>query len=235
MKKLILAIFLLRLAFQVNAQQYATTGSNTFTGTQTFNGSIKGNSTGGALRIQTTNGYLDIGSMNTTGTHLYTDKDRFYFNKPIYLLDGKLSAYTTNNLYLQTNGTNRMTILSSNGNIGIGIETPTNKLEVNGTIRAKEVKIENTNWPDFVFSPDYQLPSLETVSNHIEKHKHLPNIPSVTEVEANGVSVGEMQAKLLQKIEELTLYVIEQNKSIQDLQKANTELKDEVTKLKNNK
>ncbi|MCL2649393.1 MAG: hypothetical protein FWD60_00015 [Candidatus Azobacteroides sp.] len=119
----------------------------------------------------------------------------------------------------------RLTLMD-NGNVGIGITNPTYKLEVNGSIRAKEVIIDNNNWPDFVFSPNYQLPSLETVSNHIKEYNHLPDIPSVQEVSGQGINLGEMQAKLLQKIEELTLYAIEQNKKIEKLEK-------EIEKLQN--
>lgn len=89
-------------------------------------------------------------------------------------------------------------------------------LEVKGKIRAEEVVIE-VDWADFVFNSDYKLRSLEEVEAHIEEYKHLPEIPSEAEVKANGVSLGEMQSKLLQKIEELTLYVIKQDKEIQEL------------------
>ena len=104
---------------------------------------------------------------------------------------------------------------SSEGNIGIGVLNPQNKLDVVGTIRATEVKVE-TGWADFVFDKDYKLPTLQEVENHINEHKHLPDIPSEAEVKENGVSLGEMQAKLLQKIEELTLYVIKQDKTIKE-------------------
>ena len=113
-----------------------------------------------------------------------------------------------------TAGQYRMGI-NSEGNVGIGTDNPQNKLDVNGTIRATEVKVE-AGWADFVFDKDYKLPTLQEVENHINEHNHLPDIPSEAEVKENGVSLGEMQAKLLQKIEELTLYVIKQDKTIKE-------------------
>lgn len=98
------------------------------------------------------------------------------------------------------------------GNVGIGTSAPTDKLSVNGNIRAKEVKVENANWPDYVFSKSYELPSLQSTEEHIREKGHLPGIPSAAEVKQNGVDLGEMNAKLLQKIEELTLYLIKVSK-----------------------
>jgi len=109
-------------------------------------------------------------------------------------------------------------VVSNNGNVGIGQSNPQNKLEVNGIIRAKGVKMEASGWADFVFNTDYKLPSLSEVENHIQKNKHLPGIPSEKEVKSEGIDLAEMQAKLLQKIEELTLYIIEQDKQIKKLQ-----------------
>lgn len=106
-----------------------------------------------------------------------------------------------------------------NGSIGIGTATPDSKLAVNGKIHAKEVKVDLLGWPDYVFESDYNLPSLQEVENHIAEEGHLPNIPSASEVEKDGIQLGEMNAKLLQKIEELTLYMIAQNKKTEKLQK----------------
>ncbi|MGK6343252.1 cell wall anchor protein [Chryseobacterium sp. DT-3] len=87
-------------------------------------------------------------------------------------------------------------------------------------IKAEQVKVENpaTNgWADYVFKKDYKLCTLDEVEKHIQEKGHLPNIPSAKEVEKEGINLGEMDAKLLEKIEELTLYSIEQNKQIQEL------------------
>ncbi|WDF61879.1 hypothetical protein PQ462_10925 [Flavobacterium sp. KACC 22758] len=110
-----------------------------------------------------------------------------------------------------TGQTEKLRILG-NGNVGIGKMNPTNKLDVNGTIHSKEVKVDMTGWSDFVFKKEYKLPTLEEVEKHITEKGHLVNIPNEEEVLKNGINLGEMNAKLLQKIEELTLYVIEQGK-----------------------
>jgi hypothetical protein len=104
------------------------------------------------------------------------------------------------------------------GNVGIGTLNPTSKLSVNGNIRAKEVVVE-TGWADYVFAKDYKLPSLMEVEKYIKANNHLPEIPSAEEIQINGLKVGEVQTKMMQKIEELTLYIIEQNKRIDKLEK----------------
>ncbi len=115
-------------------------------------------------------------------------------------------------------------VLNHNGNVGIGTTNPGSwRLAVNGAIRAKEIKVE-TDWSDFVFEDDYELPTLQEVENHIKENGHLKDIPNAEEVEKNGVFLGKMNSKLLQKIEELTLYTIQQEKKIKKLEKKNEEL-----------
>lgn len=120
------------------------------------------------------------------------------------------------NLYLGFRTTGNTILQANGGNVAIGTSSldPNYKLSVNGKIRATEIKVE-TGWADFVFEPKYKLRPLSEVERFIKENKHLPDIPSAKEVEKDGVSVGEMEAKLLQKIEELTLYLIEQNKVIE--------------------
>jgi hypothetical protein len=113
------------------------------------------------------------------------------------------------------------------GNVGIGTTNPQNKLDVNGTIRAKEVKVE-TGWADFVFTPTYKLRPLSEVEQFIKTNGHLPEIPKADEVQQDGVNLGEMQTKLLQKVEELTLYVIELKKENVEQSKENAELKQKL-------
>ncbi|MGS2764555.1 hypothetical protein [Sinomicrobium sp. M5D2P9] len=115
--------------------------------------------------------------------------------------------------------------LGYNGNVGINTANPDSKLAVNGVIHSKEVKVDLNGWSDFVFEDNYPLPTLEEVEQHIKEKGHLKDIPSAKEVEENGIFLGEMDAKLLQKIEELTLYMIELKKENQQLRKEMDELK----------
>lgn len=98
------------------------------------------------------------------------------------------------------------------GNVGIGTSTPQAKLAVKGDIFAQRIKVIQSGWADFVFQPDYELPSLQEVESFIRINRHLPQIPSAQQVEKEGLDIGEMNKKLLQKIEELTLYIIEMKK-----------------------
>lgn len=113
----------------------------------------------------------------------------------------------------------------SNGNVGIGTATPTEKLSVKGNIRAKEIKVETANWPDYVFEPEYKKISLDSLEQFISTHKHLPNIQPAKEIIDNGIALGELNKILVEKIEEMTLYLIEQNKQIKSLQEEVNELK----------
>lgn len=105
------------------------------------------------------------------------------------------------------------------GNVGIGMTNPLYKLDVCGVIRSKEVRVNLTGC-DFVFENSYKLMPLEELENYIRENKHLPGMAPASQMETpDGVQLGEMNSKLLQKVEELTLYTIEQGKMIEDLKK----------------
>ena len=95
------------------------------------------------------------------------------------------------------------------GNVGIGTLEPTEKLSVNGNIKAKKLIVTQSDWSDYVFDNNYKLRSLSSLEKFIKEHHHLPEIPSTKEIEKKGINVSENQSLLLKKIEELSLYVIE--------------------------
>lgn len=314
-----------------------------------INGNIRGSSYGGSVRIQTAEGFVDVGPQNDGYSHFGTDRPRFYFNQKV-VVDGAVSTYNED-LVLETAETPRMTILNSNGYAGIGISNPQDILHVpdgnirigtdlgdygqihysgggmnimnrwasnaafvkigagnhlnaltvtgNGQVGIKNtspsydldvlgnwalrqdgyfynatayayesssqqylhfrtlggkgyvgmnstndlilqtnqgkvgigtvapqatlhvngtIKAPATDWSDFVFDEGYELPTLEEVEDHIESFGHLKDIPSEEEVMKNDVDLTQMDSRLLQKIEELTLYLIEQNKKIEALE-----------------
>ena len=112
--------------------------------------------------------------------------------------------------------TNTLCATMLDNRLGIGTSNPQYHLDVMGTIRAKEILVETTG-ADFVFAEDYQLRPLSEVKTFIQENKHLPEIQSAQEMQENGVGINELQTQLLQKIEELTLYILQQDETIQEL------------------
>jgi hypothetical protein len=146
------------------------------------------------------------------------------------------------NIITSSNGTNntvkRAMSVSSNGNVGIGttsVNDANYKLFVETGIRTRKVKVDVATWADYVFSPSYKLPSLKEVEQFIKQHKHLPDVPSEAEVKKEGLDLGENQVVLLKKIEELTLYIIEQNRNIDEQLKFNEALNNRLKKLEERK
>lgn len=112
--------------------------------------------------------------------------------------------------------------IDNDGNVGIGtinVNDAAYKLFVEGSIRTRKVRVDAITWPDYVFQPSYNLRSLKEVEQFIQKNSHLPDVPSAAVVEKEGVDLGDNQAVLLRKIEELTLYIIEQNKRLEEQEK----------------
>jgi len=122
--------------------------------------------------------------------------------------------------------------IDQNGNMGIGVSNPSEKISINGNVRAKKVIVSQTGWPDYVFDSSYSLRSLSEVESFIAKNKHLPDMPSAKEVDEKGISVGDNQALLVKKIEELTLYLLDIHKENLGLKKELIQLKEELIKFR---
>jgi hypothetical protein len=103
-------------------------------------------------------------------------------------------------------------IIAGNGNVGVNTLNPIEKLTVNGKIKAKEIRVDGQDMPDYVFEKDYKVTTLEELESYIKENKHLPEIPDAIEAKKNGLKLGEMNKLLLKKVEELTLYIIEEHK-----------------------
>ncbi|HTJ48087.1 MAG TPA: hypothetical protein VL443_01440 [Cyclobacteriaceae bacterium] len=132
---------------------------------------------------------------------------------------------------ISRSGVNVTTSTFPNGNVGIGTQFTSNpngyRLAVKGKIGAQEVQVENTSttWADYVFEPTYKLRPLKEVKMFIKLNKHLPEIPSAEEIKENGHKLGEMDVLLLKKIEEMTLYMLEQEERIKSLEEQVLNLK----------
>lgn len=156
------------------------------------------------------------------------------------IISNSATSATGFNYVGQNNGTNTFTVDKTgavyvNTNVGIGTSSFTDgadtyRLSVKGKVRAEEVKVYNT-WADYVFAKDYKLPSLKEVETFISQKGHLQNVPSAKEVTEKGLALGEMAKIQQEKIEELTLYLIQQNKEIEELKKENEQYKSLVERV----
>lgn len=202
-----------------------------------FNKPISGNANLGALKIMSSTGYLDLGTMDDDYVRFKTNMSAYHFDKPLCLQSTVIRGTGRALLFYTNTNTQCLTLLDNR--VGIGTQNPQYKLDVKGglyakyiiadsilhagqvvvenTIRTQELIVETTG-ADFVFADDYQLRPLNEVKAFIQENKHLPEIQSAKEMQEDGVSVSELQTKLLQKIEELTLYILQQEERIQALE-----------------
>ncbi len=121
--------------------------------------------------------------------------------------------------------TSALFIKGTKGNIGIGTTDPDSKLTVAGNIHSQEIKVSIKAGADFVFNENYNLPPLQFIEKYVKENNHLPEIASEKEMKENGLLLAEMNIKLLQKVEELTLYIIEQEKRLKKVEEKNINLK----------
>ncbi|SFW21515.1 hypothetical protein SAMN02927921_00612 [Sinomicrobium oceani] len=131
-------------------------------------------------------------------------------------------------------GADDLMVLRNNGYVGIGTLQPDARLTVNGNIHTREVKVDLNGAvaPDYVFAEDYYLLSLEEVQGHIREKGHLPGVPSAKQMEKEGIKLKEMNLKLLEKVEELTLYVLELKEENRKQDNTMAELLDEIRQLR---
>jgi hypothetical protein len=161
----------------------------------------------------TSNGYIMNGPV--TGTNLVIDN-----NELIVRSNGRQA-----DLFLQADSGNVVLCANEQGAVGIGVIAGTSipagfLLAVDGKIISEEIKVQlSGNWPDYVFDKKYNLLSFDELRKYIAINKHLPNIPAATEVQKNGIELGDMQKRMMEKIEELTLYVLELEKEIKEMKK----------------
>ncbi len=156
-------------------------------------------------------------------------KDLSSFNFSHWAIDGSNNlSYnagtitSTQGIYSEADNASDLALVVKNG------ATTNFKVDGAGNIRARKLELDlQSEWPDYVFKDNYELKSLEEVETYVKANNHLPDVPSEKEVRENGIDVAEMDGVLLQKIEELTLYIIEQNKTIKSQQKELKEQKED--------
>lgn len=149
----------------------------------------------------------------------YAHEMAFTDSNHVYIRSGATTSWDGWTRVLTENGT---------GNVSIGSSAVRGKLNVNGDVITRKLRITQTGWADFVFDSTYSLMSLAELERFISANRHLPGVPTSSEVEQEGIDVSDTQVILLQKIEELTLHLIEQQKQIEELKKANTILDEKL-------
>lgn len=139
----------------------------------------------------------------------------------VYAHDGVLNyAYIGGNTSGTTIHAAPWMVFLPDGNVGIGTRTPGSyKLAVDGTIGARKIKVTQAAWADFVFDPEYKLMPLAELELYVRQYRRLPEIPSAETVASEGLDLGDINKRLLQKVEEQSLYIIELNKKLQSLSK----------------
>jgi len=134
---------------------------------------------------------------------------------------GTVSSNETGKFIVRTNGADRV-FVDAGGNVSIGTSAVASgyKLSINGKAICEELKVQlSGNWPDYVFRKEYNLMPLSQLEQFINTNQHLPNIPKASEIEKSGIEVGDMQKRMMEKIEELTLYIIDLQKQVEELKR----------------
>ena len=187
----------------------------------------------GNIRVEAFNtGNVAIGSTSDNGNKLQVNGSAFFSDSVI--LNKVANGDSTDSVLVWnavTHAIHKVAQSSVGGSAFSGMLN--SSLAVNGTISARRLQLSQTGWPDYVFDSSYRLLPMAQLERYIKENNHLPGIPSAAEVERKGVDVGDNQAALLKKIEELTLYTIDQNKAIDSLKQEVDELKKMIQKRAN--
>ena len=192
----------------------AATDNTAVTNYKVYKGGVLESTLGNVLSYQVT-GLTAATAYNFTVTALDASGNESVASDPLAINTNAASGGGSGNWIL-----NNQDVYYNAGNVGIGTTTPDEKLTVKGSIHSEEVKVDlSVPAPDYVFEADYHLTPLEQLRIYIKQNKHLPNIPTAKEMEANGIELGVMNMKLLEKMEELTLYILEQESRIKKLEK----------------
>ncbi|MDP4147914.1 MAG: hypothetical protein Q8927_03235 [Bacteroidota bacterium] len=218
MKQILLTFAGSLLINALSAQYWGSSGANIYNS----NAGQVGIGTSSPDQLLTVNGVSHLGNdVNLTRTDGFASAS--------FVVDN----VTTQNIYFQKSGGGNIAGIYLNGNLvycsgslAIGTTNPyTYKLAVDGPAIFTQATVKLfASWPDFVFKRNYQLPSLKSVEEYIKSYHRLPGLPSADSVERNGLDLGNTEVKLLQKIEELTLYTIDLQKKIEKLEQTNKEL-----------
>ncbi len=219
---------------QFTGTQTSASGGGLYDGTVNFAGNvgIGTNAPAGSLDVA---GQISYFGTAAGGTRLNARGPLSGAGLWLQYTDGNSYYDSAQNTYIRTGGGTglvAMTLLS-NGNVGIGTTVPPYSLSVKGTIGAGEVVVTSTSgWPDYVFEPGYRLADLSEVAAFVKENHHLPDVPSAAEVQEKGVGLGEMQTKLLAKVEELTLHMIAAEERSQRLERENEELRRSAAEMR---
>ncbi|GHT32174.1 hypothetical protein FACS189434_03320 [Bacteroidia bacterium] len=187
------------------ARKYNFTGGNVGIGTTTPTAPLEVEGYARVSKISLKDAHFVFSHSSGYGIINFGANGRLLFRNN--LVNGNINDYT-----------DLMTLLG-NGNLGIGTANPTTKLDVAGTIRAHEVKVCLNQGCDYVFDKDYKLMTINEVADYVNTNKHLPDVLPAAVMESEGINLSEMNALLLRKVEELTLYVIKLNADIEELKK----------------
>jgi len=213
-KKLLFASLLLGCAFSSNAQVWTGTAVPT---TTTGAAGIGTTSPAAKLHVQSINasGYsnpaLLVGSTNHTGA-LANNFEFYNYNASFTPVLSSLDFWMTKYGHVGIKRTLQIGPKAADGAYS------NYTLSVDGDMIAKRCVIQIDSWADYVFNDNYTLPTLNEVEAFVNENKHLPGVPSEQEIKDQGLDMGEMNKILMQKVEELTLYIIDQNKKIEKLQ-----------------